>query len=81
MQVQVESLDRAGLLSDITRVLTDNRINIISATVTTSPERIAYGKYVFEMAEPQHLLNVLSQLRKVDGVYDVHRVTGAKNEI
>jgi len=78
VQVQVESLDRAGLLSDITRVLTDNRINIISATVTTSPERIAYGKYVFEMAEPQHLLNVLAQLRKVEGVYDVHRVTGAR---
>jgi len=80
VQVQVESLDRAGLLSDITRVLTDNHINIISASVTTSPERIAYGKYVFEMAEPQHLVNVLSQLRKVEGVYDVHRVTGAKSE-
>ncbi|MCL1801163.1 MAG: ACT domain-containing protein, partial [Promicromonosporaceae bacterium] len=80
VQVQVEALDRAGLLSDITRVLTDNHINILSATVSTTPDRIALGKYVFEMAEPQHLANVLSALRKIDGVFDVHRITGAKGE-
>ncbi|MCL1801971.1 MAG: bifunctional (p)ppGpp synthetase/guanosine-3',5'-bis(diphosphate) 3'-pyrophosphohydrolase, partial [Promicromonosporaceae bacterium] len=80
VQVQVEALDRAGLLSDVTRVLTDNHINILSATVTTTPDRIAFGRYVFEMAEPQHLANVLSALRKIDGVFDVHRITGAKGE-
>ena len=78
VQVQVEALDRAGLLSDVTRVLTDNHINILSATVTTNADRIAFGKYVFEMAEPQHLVNVLAALRKIDGVFDVHRITGAK---
>lgn len=78
VQVQVEALDRAGLLSDITRVLSDNHINILSANVSTSPERIALGKYVFEMAEPAHLANVLASLRKVDGVFEAHRITGAK---
>lgn len=78
VQVQVEALDRAGLLSDITRVLSENHINIISANVSTTPERIAFGKYVFEMAEPAHLANVLAALRKVEGVFEVHRITGAK---
>ena len=78
VQVQVEALDRAGLLSDITRVLSENHINILSANVSTSAERIALGKYVFEMAEPAHLANVLAALRKVDGVFEVHRITGAK---
>jgi len=77
VQVQVEALDRAGLLSDITRVLTDNHINIINANVSTSPERIALGRYQFEMAEPAHLANVLAALRKVEGVFEVHRITGA----
>jgi GTP pyrophosphokinase len=81
VQVQVEALDRAGLLSDITRVLSDNHINILSANVSTTADRIAFGKYVFEMAEPQHLASVLASLRRIDGVFEVHRVTGAKAEL
>lgn len=80
VQVQVEALDRAGLLADIARVLTDNRVNIISATNQTTPDRIAYGKYVFEMADPAHLQTVLDLLSKVEGVYDAHRITGARGE-
>ncbi|WP_425953526.1 RelA/SpoT family protein [Xylanimonas sp. McL0601] len=80
VQVQVEALDRSRLLSDITRVLSDNHVNILSATVSTTQDRIAMSRYVFEMAEPAHLQQVLSAVRKVDGVFDVYRITGAKAE-
>jgi len=80
VQVQVEALDRAGLLSDISRVLTENHVNIISATISTTPDRIAYGKYVFEMADPTHLQSVLANLSKIEGVYDAHRLTGSKGD-
>jgi GTP pyrophosphokinase len=33
VQIQVEALDRSGLLSDITRVLSENHVNILSANV------------------------------------------------
>ena len=33
VQIQVEALDRARLLSDVTRVLSDHHVNILSATV------------------------------------------------
>ncbi|PZR52729.1 GTP pyrophosphokinase [Xylanimonas oleitrophica] len=78
VQIQVEALDRSRLLSDITRVLSDNHVNILSATVSTTSDRIAMSRYVFEMAEPAHLAQVLSAVRKVDGVFDVYRITGAK---
>ena len=78
VQIQVEALDRSRLLSDITRVLSDNHVNILSATVSTTQDRIAMSRYVFEMAEPAHLAQVLSAVRKVDGVFDVYRITGAK---
>ncbi len=78
VQIQVEALDRSRLLSDITRVLSDNHVNILSATVSTTQDRIAMSRYVFEMAEPAHLQQVLSAVRKVDGVFDVYRITGAK---
>ncbi len=78
VQIQVEALDRAGLLSDVTRVLSDNHVNILSATVQTSRDRVAVSKFVFEMAEPSHLGHVLSAVRRIDGVFDVYRLTGSR---
>ncbi len=78
VQIQVEALDRSRLLSDVTRVLSDHHVNILSATVSTSRDRVAVSRFVFEMAETTHLNSVLAAVRKVDGVYDVYRITGSK---
>ena len=74
VQIQVEALDRSGLLSDITRVLTENHVNILSATVSTGRDRVALSRYVFEMADPSHLDHLLNQIRRIEAVYDVYRV-------
>lgn len=77
VQIQVEAIDRSRLLSDVTRVLSDHHVNILSATVSTSRDRVAISRFVFEMAETTHLNSVLAAVRKVDGVYDVYRLTGS----
>jgi GTP pyrophosphokinase len=73
--IQVEALDRTRLLSDVTRVLSDQHVNILSATVTTSRDRVAVSRFTFEMGDPKHLGHVLRAVRAIDGVYDVQRVT------
>ncbi|QHT55862.1 bifunctional (p)ppGpp synthetase/guanosine-3',5'-bis(diphosphate) 3'-pyrophosphohydrolase [Cellulomonas sp. H30R-01] len=78
VQIQVEALDRSRLLSDVTRVLSDHHVNILSASVSTSRDRVALSRFVFEMAEPSHLASVLAAVRKVEGVFDVYRITGSK---
>lgn len=75
--IQVEALDRHRLLSDVTRVLADERVNILSASVTTSNDRVAISRFTFEMGDPKHLGHVLNAVRNVEGVYDVYRVTSA----
>jgi guanosine-3',5'-bis(diphosphate) 3'-pyrophosphohydrolase len=75
--IQVEALDRHRLLSDITKTLADEKVNILSASVTTSHDRVAISKFTFEMGDPKHLGNVLNVVRNVEGVYDVYRVTSA----
>ena len=75
VSIQVEALDRHKLLADVTRVLSDERVNILSATVTTTRDRVAVSRFTFEMADPKHLGHLLSAVRKVDGVYDAYRVT------
>ena len=74
VQIQVEALDRSGLLSDVTRVLSENHVNILSATVSTSSERLALSRFVFEMGDTTHLDRVLTAVRRIDAVYDVYRV-------
>ena len=74
VNMQVEALDRARLLSDITRALSDMHVNILSASVTTTRERIAMSRFTFEMADPKHLGSVLRMVRNVEGVYDAYRV-------
>jgi GTP diphosphokinase / guanosine-3',5'-bis(diphosphate) 3'-diphosphatase len=74
VQIQVEALDRSGLLSDVTRVLSENHVNILSASVTTGRDRVALSKFVFEMADPSHLDHLLNQVKRIEAVYDVYRV-------
>ncbi len=78
VQLQVEALDRSRLLSDVTRVLSDSGVNILSATVQTSRDRVAISKFTFEMGDPAHLDHVIRAVRKIDGVFDVYRLTGVR---
>jgi GTP pyrophosphokinase len=74
VNIQSEAIDRPGLLSDITSVLSEKRVNILSATVSTSKDRVALSRFTFELADSSHLDGVLQAVRRVDGVYDVYRV-------
>jgi guanosine-3',5'-bis(diphosphate) 3'-pyrophosphohydrolase len=73
--IQVEALDRHRLLSDVTKALADERVNILSASVQTSRDRVAISRFTFELADPAHLGAVLQTVRNVEGVFDVERVT------
>ncbi len=75
VNIQVEALDRARLLSDITMVLSDAHVNILSANLSTTRDRVAKSRFTFEMAESKHLDNVLRAVRSVPGVFDAYRVT------
>ena len=75
VNIQVEALDRASLLADVTRTLSDAHVNILSASVSTSKDRTAFSRFTFEMADATHLDAVLGAVRHIEGVYDVYRTT------
>jgi len=75
VSIQVEALDRHRLLSDVSRVLSDERVNILSASVSTNRDRVAVSRFTFELAEAKHLGHLLRTVRGVEGVYDVYRVS------
>lgn len=74
VQIQVKALDRAGLLSDLTKVMSDYRVNIVSASTNTTSDQVSLARFSFELADMAHLNAVLSALRRVDGVFEAVRV-------
>ena len=75
VNIQIEALDRSRLLSDITRALSDLEVNILHAAVNTTKDQTAISRFTFEMADASHLDSVLASIKKIDGVYDVYRIT------
>lgn len=74
VNIQVEALDRSRLLSDVTNALSDQHVNILSASVATTKDRIALSRFTFELADAKHLGSLLKTVRNVEGVYDAYRV-------
>jgi len=74
VSIQVEALDRTRLLSDVATVLSDNHVNILSATSTVGKDRITNLRFTFELADIAHLSGILSAVKKVENVYDAYRV-------
>ena len=74
VSIQVEALDRQKLLRDVATVLSDQRVNIISASSNVGKDRIATLRFTFELADIAHLTSILSAAKRVDGVFDAYRV-------
>lgn len=76
--IQVEALDRARLLRDVTDAISDQGIHIVSSSTRAGKDGIATLNYSFELADPSHLDHVIKNVRRVDSVYDAYRVVPPK---
>ncbi len=76
--VEVKALDRTRLLTDVTRVLSEHHVNILSSSTHTGSDRISRMRFEFELADPAHLDSLLAALKRVDSVYDAYRVLPGK---
>ncbi len=72
--IEVRSLDRPGLLGDVSGVLAEHKVNIIACNMKTDRDRMASMRFECELGDPSHLDAVLGRIRSVDGVYQSYRV-------
>jgi GTP pyrophosphokinase len=75
VQIQIEVLDRVGVLKDILSRLTDYNINVRSAQVKTVPGQTALIHLGIDIQDHQQLDRTLSQIRKMSDVISLHRVS------
>ena len=73
--LQVEALDRHGLLAELTGVMTDQNLPILALSSQASDDRIANVRFTIEVSDTKQLGALMNQLRNVEGVYDIYRVT------
>jgi GTP pyrophosphokinase len=71
-EVEVEALDRTGLLRDISEVFTRERANV-TATNTLTRDMLARMRFTLEIANLDQLNRVISIIREVKGVVSAKR--------
>jgi len=72
--IEVVAFDRPALLRDVTQVLADHRLSVVSSVTDTGADRIARMRFEFELADVSQLDSVLSSILAVETVYDAYRV-------
>jgi GTP pyrophosphokinase len=75
-QIQIEALDRIGLLNDITAVMSETQTNIRSAKVQTAKDHTARITLVIDISGTPHLEQILRGLDRLNNVLRVRRVPG-----
>ena len=73
--LQAEALDRHGLLAELTGVLTEQNLPILALSSQASDDRIANVRFTIEVSDTKQLGALMNQLRNVEGVFDIYRVT------
>ena len=73
VQIEIMAFDRARLLLDVTKVVAEFHLNVVSSSTSTSGSRIVRMVFDVELADPAHLESLLAAMKRVDGVFDAFR--------
>ncbi len=71
--IRVEAYDRTGLLSDITQVMAENKVNILAANVGVNPDHTAVVAMTIQVASVAQLAKVMGRVEQLKDVLNVLR--------
>jgi guanosine-3',5'-bis(diphosphate) 3'-pyrophosphohydrolase len=74
--IRVEAYDRTGLLSDITQVVAENKVNIVAAHVGVTPDHTAVVTATIQVHSVSQLARVMSRIETLKDVISVQRDLG-----
>jgi len=75
-EIKIYANNRAGLLADISKTLTERNIDILSMNTRTSRQGTATLQTTFEIASREELNRVIEKIRGIESVLDIERTTG-----
>ena len=75
VDIQIEVIDRVGVLKDILSRLTDNNINVRNAQVKTYPDQTAIIDLGIDIRDHAQLERTFAQVRKLSDVLNLRRLS------
>lgn len=75
-EIKIYANNRTGVLVDISRVLTENKIDVISMNVRTSKQGTATISIGFEIRSKEQLNEIIAKIRSVESIIDIERTAG-----
>ena len=75
IEIQIEVIDRVGVLKDILSRLTDNNVNVRNAQVKTYPDQTAVIDLCIDIRDHQQLERTFSQIKKMSDVLNLRRLS------
>lgn len=75
-QLKIFANNRVGVLLDITKIFTENKIDISAINVRTSKQGTATIDASFEIKSKEQLSSLIKKIVNVESVIDVERATG-----
>lgn len=75
IEIEIEVIDRVGILKDILTRLTDSRVNVYNAQVKTFPGQIAIINLGLDIEHCQQMDQICAQIRKMSDVLKLHRLS------
>ena len=73
--LQVEALDRQGLLAEITGVLSEQKLPIMMLTSQLGSDNVATVRFTMAVSDTKQLGSIMKHVRNIEGVFDIYRVT------
>ena len=74
-EIKIYANNRTGILVDVSKVLTENKIDVMSMTVRTSKQGTATISVGFEINGKDQLQTIVAKLRNVESVLDIERTS------
>ena len=75
-EIKIYAKNRTGVLVDVSKAFTEDKIDVTSMTVRTSKQGTATISVAFDIQGVQQLGVICGKLRNIDGVIDIERTSG-----
>jgi GTP pyrophosphokinase len=74
VEIEVEALDRVGLLKDILAAVTETRTNVVSVNARVRKDKVGIVNIVVDIRNVTQLTAVMQRVGQLPEVYSVERV-------
>ncbi|AFZ37091.1 (p)ppGpp synthetase I, SpoT/RelA [Stanieria cyanosphaera PCC 7437] len=79
VDIQIEAIDRVGVLKDILAKVSDQNVNVRNAGVKTSPNQPAIISLSIDIRDRNQFEYLLNRIKKMSDILNIRRVNQAEN--